>query len=347
MKILIVKLGAFGDICFALPLVQSLKLKIPNAEIDWVVDQSYADFLRQYEGIGRLIEVDTQKLYRGTRFQKLQFVLDLRSSIDHYDKILLLHRNKSYLAALLGKGQVYQLSRKTDINDAGMFPAIYQGVPQGPVRTQESLLYKSLAERALGAAIALEDWKFPEPTPTLPSDLISSLPENSIFFHIGGGDNKKTNFNLKKWPYFVSLVELCLKNKIGPLILLGTKVELAELGALPASDQLINLCGQTKLADFPFLAKRAKLFVGPDSGPLHFFDQAGVASIGLFGPTSEISWGVIGKHSLTMHDPIICHPCYKDDGVFPTCPINQQCMRDLQPSRVFDQIRKIYSETRA
>jgi heptosyltransferase-1 len=51
MKIAIVKLSALGDIIQSAFVVQFIKQKVPEATIDWIVEQKYCDILKEVEGI--------------------------------------------------------------------------------------------------------------------------------------------------------------------------------------------------------------------------------------------------------------------------------------------------------
>src|SRR5712672_3169667 len=45
-KILIVRLGAMGDVLHALPAVASLRATFPNASIGWAIEENWAELLR-------------------------------------------------------------------------------------------------------------------------------------------------------------------------------------------------------------------------------------------------------------------------------------------------------------
>ena len=47
MKILIVRLGAMGDIIHALPAVAALRARYPEAQIDWLVDARHLEILER------------------------------------------------------------------------------------------------------------------------------------------------------------------------------------------------------------------------------------------------------------------------------------------------------------
>lgn len=61
MNILIVKTTSLGDIIQSLPVLALLKEKFPNAKIDWVVENSFAELLSAHPGIHRVIPVEVRK----------------------------------------------------------------------------------------------------------------------------------------------------------------------------------------------------------------------------------------------------------------------------------------------
>ena len=60
-KVLLVKLSSLGDVLHNLPLVWDLRARLPNAQIDWVVEEGYVHLLKPllskggFQGIDRII----------------------------------------------------------------------------------------------------------------------------------------------------------------------------------------------------------------------------------------------------------------------------------------------------
>ena len=60
-KILLVKLSSLGDVLHNLPIVWDLRQRLPNAQIDWVVEEGYVHLLKPllskegFRGIDRII----------------------------------------------------------------------------------------------------------------------------------------------------------------------------------------------------------------------------------------------------------------------------------------------------
>ena len=57
--ILIVRLGAMGDIVHALPVAAALRARFPDARIDWVVDERHRDLLDLVRVVDRRIALRT------------------------------------------------------------------------------------------------------------------------------------------------------------------------------------------------------------------------------------------------------------------------------------------------
>ena len=60
-KILLVKLSSLGDVLHNLPIVWDLRARLPDAQIDWVVEEGYVHLLEpllsreDFRGIDRII----------------------------------------------------------------------------------------------------------------------------------------------------------------------------------------------------------------------------------------------------------------------------------------------------
>jgi heptosyltransferase-1 len=57
MRILLVKTSSLGDVIHNLPVVTDLRTHFPDATIDWVVEEGFADIPRLHPGVGRVIPV--------------------------------------------------------------------------------------------------------------------------------------------------------------------------------------------------------------------------------------------------------------------------------------------------
>lgn len=91
MHVLLVKTSSLGDVVHNLPVVGDIKQHVPNAIIDWVVEEGFADIPRLHPGVRRVIPVALRRwrkhlLSAATWRDITAFRRDLRE--DFYDVVL-------------------------------------------------------------------------------------------------------------------------------------------------------------------------------------------------------------------------------------------------------------------
>jgi len=62
MKIAIVRLSALGDIFQSMIVLQFIKMKFPNAQVDWIVDESFQDAVKDSPHINEIIPIPIKKI---------------------------------------------------------------------------------------------------------------------------------------------------------------------------------------------------------------------------------------------------------------------------------------------
>ncbi|HYW58139.1 MAG TPA: lipopolysaccharide heptosyltransferase I [Polaromonas sp.] len=124
MKVLLVKLSSLGDVVHTLPVVQDILSAHPGAQIDWVVEKSFAPLLSPLVGAGlhRVIPCELRRwrkspLAAATRAEWKIFKSLLQA--EHYDAVIDLQGlTKSALVARLASvtatGKRYALANQTD-----------------------------------------------------------------------------------------------------------------------------------------------------------------------------------------------------------------------------------------
>lgn len=122
MKILLVKLSSLGDVVHTLPVVQDIRAALPDAQIDWVVEKSFAPLLARCPGLHRVIACEIRRWRKSfwtavTRGEWRAFKAQLRQQT--YDAVIDLQGlSKSALVARLARlspdGRRYALANQTD-----------------------------------------------------------------------------------------------------------------------------------------------------------------------------------------------------------------------------------------
>jgi ADP-heptose:LPS heptosyltransferase len=101
------------------------------------------------------------------------------------------------------------------------------------------------------------------------------------------------------------------------------------------------MVGDTRVGQLAALFARARVVLGPDSGPLHLAAAVGAPTVTLFGPADPAEfgpWGSRQKHFVLTSD-IGCRPCrvldWGDDD-----PAFHPCVRDINAAQVLDAARR-------
>src|SRR5579862_8557492 len=87
VRILVVRLGAMGDIIHTLPAVASLKQSFPGARLTWVVEPRWAALLTGNPFVDRVLTFDrhasggVRRLWRELRAHRFDFAVDFQGLI--------------------------------------------------------------------------------------------------------------------------------------------------------------------------------------------------------------------------------------------------------------------------
>ena len=164
MKILLVKLSSLGDVVHALPVVQDIRSALPDAQIDWVVEASFAPILALNTGLHRVMTCEIRRWRRSplaaaTRLEWRAFRAALRQ--DAYDAVIDLQGlTKSALVARLARlapgGRRYALANQTE---GSGYEAPTRWLADVAIRIEPHVhavqRSRELAARALGYRVSL------------------------------------------------------------------------------------------------------------------------------------------------------------------------------------------------
>jgi len=277
-RILVIKLGAFGDFLLALGPMQALRRFRPDAHITLLTTRPYRA-LAEASGIFDTILLDNRPgrfdltgwldLRRQLRATRPDFVVDLQTSDrSGFYRLLLLPdrpfwsgiaRGSSHPHANAGRDHMHTVERQAEQMEMA-------GLPKG--------------------SVGLSDLSF------LTADIAQfNLPDRFMLLVPGGAPHRPD----KRWPAerYGAYATGQVRQGVTPVII-GTEVErqAAEtiLGMAPGA---LSLLGRTGYAEIAALARRAETALGNDTGPMHLIALSGCASTVLFSNAS---------------DPALCRP---------------------------------------
>ena len=267
-SILIVRLGAMGDIIHSLPGAASLKHSFPNARISWVVSPQFAPLLQDNGFADRLIIFRRNEPGSWKRTKE-----ELRA--ERYDLAVDFQGlSKSALIANLARPERIAGFGGSALRErlAGLFYS---------TRVKSAALH--VVDQALDLAAGAGALNLVRAFPLPAGAPEGKLPDEPFVLA-----SPLAGWTSKQWPleYYERLAAMLRRGPGLPLVLNGAP------GTVPAvPGTLVHESGIAGLID---ATRRAALVVGVDSGPLHLAAALNKAGIAIFGPTDPVRNGPYG-----------------------------------------------------
>ena len=270
-RILVIKLGALGDVLVTLGPLRAIRRHHPDAEITALTTAPFAELLRR-SGLVDRVWIDTRPRW----WQLGAFMRLRRRLID------------------AGFRRVYDL--QTNDRTALYFRLFdplqrpeWSGVARGCSHPHDNPARRSLHAfermgeqlRAAGiAAVPMPDLGW------LDADTARLGLRDPFVLLVPGSAPTRPE---KRWPaaQYAALAKALAGQGITP-VLIGTVAEREPLDAVAAAcPPARNLTGETSLDELAALARRAVGAVGNDTGPMHLIALTGCPSLVLFGRASD------------------------------------------------------------
>jgi lipopolysaccharide heptosyltransferase I len=295
-RILIVKLTAIGDIVHAMPVACALRAHFPSAFTGWLAEGRAADILRGHRAIDELI-VAPRRWSRS-----LRSIWALRRKLRRFDFDVTLDLQgltKSALAAWL-------CGAKHRIGFAGAMGREISTWLNNDRRVVRSPHVVDRYLELLGAlGIERPEVTFDVPRPAAEATQVEQmLAQTSLSHWERGGARDFTVINpgagwpSKRWPpkRFAAVARHLLeRHNLPSLVAWAGPEEHAWAQTIAAeSNGAASVAPSTSLLELAELARRARLFIAADTGPLHVAAAVGTPCVGLFGPMPAERNGAYG-----------------------------------------------------
>jgi ADP-heptose:LPS heptosyltransferase len=331
--ILVLQLARFGDLVQTWPLLARLRLVYPGARLTLLTDQRLlplntmgpqVDAVQGFDflGLTSLAEQDWPGAY-----QRVAALLqDLRAR--EFD--LVFNLNFSRLSLLL----TYLLGAPAK----GFLPAA--GGRDFSREPWLAWIYSLVHARRFNRFHLTDVFRHLAPDPA-----VAATPPLPLATFPGGEPlialQLATRHARRTWPldHFTRLAEYFVSRMQARVLLLGTKAE-RDLGeklraALSPAlrERVVNLQGQTGLAELAGQLKQSHFLVSGDTGTLHLAAALGVPTLALFlGPALCFETGPYGCGHYVLQAEPPCHPCLEAAS---PCPAEGQvCLEMLPPLTV-------------
>ncbi len=329
-KILVVGPAWVGDMVMAQSLFKTLKVQQPDCVIDVLAPPWSMPLLQRMPEINQAIALDVTHGKLGLR---IRYRVGRHLRVTKYDQAIILPR--SYKAALV------PFFAKIPVR-TGYRGEMRFGVVNNRKRLDHEVLTQTI-QRFTALAYA-DDLKTPPSVyhPVLTIDVANrewfikdlNLKMNKpIIAFMPGAEYGEA----KRWPteYYRQLAEMLVSNGYR-IWILGSEKE-KELGTLISEsyeEDVINLCGKTKLEDVIDLLSSVHIAVSNDSGLMHIACAAGTKVIGIYGSSDPAYTPPLSDKAEVMYLNMPCSPCFQR-----TCQFEHlECLRNIKPIDVFNRI---------
>jgi heptosyltransferase-1 len=272
VKVLIVRVSSLGDVVHNMPMVADILRHIPDAQIDWVVEEAYANLVRLNRGVRHVIPYALRRWRKNlfaktTRAEMRDFRQRLRA--EAYDIVfdtqgLLKTGLVMRMARLAPGGQRVGLANGTEGSGYEGASRIFHtmSVPVG-ARTHAVLRGRLVAAAALGYTVDTPaDFMLSGPGSEAPS----WLPDRPYvaFFHATARASKQ--WAPQNW---VQLAQMLAKRDMPVLLAWGSEAEKQAAQALAAQMPNARVLPKLSMMEAVTFAQRCALAVGVDTGLTH------------------------------------------------------------------------------
>jgi len=310
MKILVIKLGALGDIILASAAFSAIKRQFPESNLSLLTTPVYSPVVAGCPYFSRFFFFDrekpfwlqAQKTSAALRKERFQLVINLQNNF-----------KSNLLARLSGAPERVGFQK-------GFWPGLL--TKNAVYNRQENALWNLNRVLALAGTPAAEqpELYLTERARTEAETLLGNSGWNNERL-VGLHPGSSAGWQSKRWParHWVILAQAISKSGAVP-VFFGDAGEFSELEKMAAkvAGKVFNLAGKTPLSILPAAIKRCRAFVSTDSGPLFIAAAAGIKTIGLYGPTEARRHAPPGVISLEKKD-LPCRPCRRKSCSQPLC----------------------------
>ena len=279
MNILIVRLGALGDIVHTIPAAAALRAAMPDARIDWIVDARQRAIVDLVPVLDRVVTLHARTLRAWTDAVRELRTIAYDAALDFQGLMKSAMLARASGARRVAGFSIWHLREKT----ARPF---YSETDQAPddEESGEHVIHKNLR---LLRVVGVESSRIEFPIARVESAACAEVARafDGQPFAL---TNPAAAWPNKRWPAarfgevaaFLRDVRL-----MRAVVLWGPGEESLAREVVNASAGAAVVAPPTDVADLLELSRRAALIVSGDTGPLHLAAAVGTPSVAIMGPT--------------------------------------------------------------
>jgi heptosyltransferase I len=318
-KILIARLGAMGDIVHALPAVTAIRAALPDSTLGWLVEDRWTELLTargpksdpetlspQKPVVNLIHTVDTkgwrQRIFHHGTLQEMRGARRRVRDV-HYDLVLDFQGaiKSAVLARWSGAEEIAGFRDPREPASRFFYSRRFPRAGEHVIEQNHSLAGQALKELLDGKELRLL-------APKLPCDPAAEAWAQSEIARLGIASfavlNPGAGWGGKQWPAgrFGAVAQALAKHNIKSLVNAPPGEEtLAQAVVEAGGGHAFAVHGS--LGQLISLTRRALIFIGGDTGPMHLAAALGVPTVALFGPTDPARTGPFGDQAIALRHP--------------------------------------------
>lgn len=346
-RVLIVQPYGLGDALFMTPVLRALRT-LPTVEtVDLLLGSRTEEVFRNNPHVDQIFSVNKGKWHVQGKGRVAKEAFSLWQNLrGRYDLLIDFSLQREY-----GFYGQYFLSIPErigfDFNRRGTFLTKRLSLPNGYEAKHVAAYYTELL-KLIGLEIDspfLEFYLSKEDRQKAGEILQrKSISPSSRFVVVapGGGESWGKDAGFKRWPgrfFAQSLQFLKARMDYEGVLILGSKAEEALAKELEENSPvpIVNLCGQTSLAQSAAILEKSLLLLANDGGLVHLAHALGVPLVALYGPVDPKVYGPFPVRETAVpieRKGLPCRPCYFRFRYNSSCP-DRECLENLSPEEVF------------
>ena len=310
MKILIIKPSALGDIVQALPVLTGLRRQWPDAQIDWIVNDSLREILDGHPCLRQTILYPRKRWTSPARLPEI-WRWGRRLRKERYDMTIDLQGLMRSALMTWAAGSPRRLGLVSAREGAQAF--YNEFIADTALSAAERYL---TCLEYLGIPVQRLDFQLVARAP-----LPGALQTPYIALH----PYSKWRTKLWPWRYYQELIDAMPEHRF---VVVGE----GPWFPLEAPGRLVDLRGQLSIGTLvTVLHRAASRLLSTDSGPAHIAGALGRPTLVLFGATDWRKTKPSGAHVRVHTHALFCSPCLRR-----TCwrDTPMECMSLLMPQKI-------------
>jgi ADP-heptose:LPS heptosyltransferase len=345
-RILIVRLSAIGDVIRTLPAVHLIRKELPESYLGWVMESVPHSLVEKHPEIDRFFifpkKQIQQAIKNGDFKEAKRLVKDFSAELkaERFEiAIDMQNLFKSGMVTMLSGAKTrigYGLER-----EGSKFFLTHRVAP--PFKSHPKMnfvdwqieLVKRLGIDSGEIRFVLPDYS---PEETVINRFLEKHGITGDFFCLAPG----TSWPTKSWTTAGMAGLADRLADYGRVLIIGSEFdrEIADQVLAAAKTAPLDTIGAFNLRELAVLLRKARFYIGGDTGPMHLAVAVGTQVFAWFGPTDPILNGPYQDEAVTFVNNLNCQPCHKRK-----CP-SKRCLSELELDTVWDKIKPVLSRVK-